>query len=38
MLFEPENFGSFSPLRMAHPPSKATELEVIFMRVDNCID
>ena len=32
MLFTPEEFGSFSPIRMSHPPSKPTTVSLIFFR------
>ena len=32
MLYSPEDFGSFAPIRMNHKPSKPTTIALIFFR------
>ena len=38
MLYNPEDFGSFAPIRMAYTPSKPTTVSLIFTRPDDNVD
>ena len=38
MMFVPEDFSSFAPIRMTHKPKKPTCVSLIFFRSDNNVD